>query len=435
MEQYRVEARCIAFLVVFLFSFRAVFAVEQPFIPKNPKWRNSHITLTLSRSLDSSSTIQADLSKVVRRSLSAWSVPTNITFDLADSELQSVSPKGNQGDGISLITVAVTPENLKLFPRQGASAAAVTRVFTDSRGYITEADIVLNPFVRFSTDGAYDTFDLQDTLTHEIGHLLGLEHLPVWGSMMYERGARSLGPSSFRGSRNDLPKVDASSIKGLYGPRPEEVRCCGAIVGRVVGGKPGSPVLIWIEEFETGRLIAATVPDLDGSYRLEGIPEGEFSIHASSESRSNEFASDTSKISVAIAEETRRNFALRYLRSGMSVQMIGTSLQLGRLPIDLTPSSQGLFLGFNGDLSAVNRVIATGGGLGFEAKTISDNLPRFSSVKVVGFDMTIQPDQPKGEYTLVIEGSAGVRQYIVGSLIIREPAESRSHHCPKAIRL
>ena len=97
-----------------------------------------------------------------------------------------------KGDGISLVTVAITPENLRLFPRQAASPAAVTRVFKDAVGNITEADIVLNPFVRFSTDGSFDTFDLQDTLTHEIGHLLGLYQSRVWASVLYERAALNL---------------------------------------------------------------------------------------------------------------------------------------------------------------------------------------------------------------------------------------------------
>jgi Matrixin len=419
MQQFRVEARCLAFFAVLLFLCPAVFASEQASLPKDTKWRNPRITLSLSRSLDSSTNIQADLGQVLRRSLAAWSNPTGLVFSVVDSDAQSVSPKGIKGDGINLVTAAVTPENLRLFPRQAASPAAVTRVFRDSRGGIAEADIVLNPFVRFSSDGSFDTFDLQDTLTHEIGHLLGLEHLPVWGSIMNERAARSAGPASFRGSRDTLAQVDSSSIKALYGSRPDDVKCCGTVSGRVFGSLSKMRGLLWIEEIDTGRLIAATVPEKDGSYSFEGVPEGEFQLFSSLEGPTDEFASDNSNIVVTLADTTKKNFDLRPSKSGFRVKSIGTPFQLGELAVDLTTLSQELFVGLDGAQPNIARVGTSGGGILFEQMPKAKSLPIFSSVRVVGYEITIPPELPKGEYTLVIEGNTGVRQYVVGSLVNR----------------
>lgn len=417
MQQNRVEARLTVFLLVLLFSCPAVLASEQPYLSGEAKWRNPRITLSLSRSIPSSGNIQGDVAQVVRRSLRAWSNPTTIIFDVIESDVESVSPKGNKGDGISLLTAGVTSENLKLFPRQAASPAAVTRVFRDGLGYITEADIALNPFVRFSTDGSFGTFDLQDTLTHEIGHLLGLVHLPVWGSVMYERAPRSLGPALFRGSRDELAQVDSSSIKGLYGPRTEDVQCCGAVVGRVFGSSAGMRVLVWMEEADTGRLVAATVPAKDGSYRLDGVSEGDFILFASAESPSDDFGSGSSKIVVAVADTAKKNFDLRPSRSGVRVQLLGTSIQLAALPLDLSSISQGLFLGVRGTTESITHVDISGGEVAFEPSL--GNPPPFSSVKVVGFLLTVRPDLAKGEYTLIITASTGVKQYLVGSLVNR----------------
>lgn len=416
MQQYH-EDRSIAFFLVLLFSFQSAFASEQPTQISGTRWREPIITLSLSRSLGSTGNIHADVSQVVRRSVLAWSNPTAIKFTVAESDVESVSAKGIRGDGISLITAANTPENLKLFPKQAASPAAVTRVFRDASGYITEADIVLNPFVRFSTDGSFDTYDLQDTLTHEIGHLLGLEHSPVWSSVMYERASRSLGPASFKGSRDELVQVDSSSIRALYGPHPDDVQCCGSVSGKIFRDMPSTRTLIWIEERETGRVIAATSANKDGTYSLEGIPEGEFQLFASSESKLDGIGSESTRVAVAVADTTTRNFRLRFQRGDVRVVRFGTSSQLGSMPLDLASISQGLFLGIEGPAESIAKVEISGIQASFEPMLNSSAL--FSSVKVVGFGLRTIPLLPKGEFSLVIVTNNGVKQYLVGSLVSR----------------
>jgi hypothetical protein len=292
-------------------------------------------------------------------------------------------------------------------------------VFRDALGNITEADIVLNPFARFSTDGSFDTFDLQDTLTHEIGHLLGLEHSPVWSSVMYERGSRSLGPSTYRGSRDELPTVDASSIKAVYGARPDDVKCCGFVSGRVSGDFTRMRALLWLEEAETGRLIAATVPEKDGRYRFGGVPEGEFLLFASAESPLDDFASDSSRALVTLEEITKRDLVLRSSRAGVRVELLGTPIQISALPVDVLAMSSELLVGVAGSPQSISRVTLSGGRLSFAKSSGLKSSPLFSSVKVVGYGVTWLSELPKGEYTLVMEANNGVKQYLVGSLVNR----------------
>ena len=75
--------------------------------------------------------------------------PTSVSIEVSSNQ-QSISPTSG-GDGISLITIAPTPENLAAFSEGNNTAR--TRIFFDAEtGLISEADIVINPFP-YSSDG------------------------------------------------------------------------------------------------------------------------------------------------------------------------------------------------------------------------------------------------------------------------------------------
>ena len=129
---------------------------------KQIKWPIRNIQIALSTSLTLPSPAikpDSDVLGAVHRALSSWSRAANINFVEVPSKLQSVSPAA-KGDGVSLITIAATIENVELFSE--GTTTARTRVFYDENtGDITEADIVINPYpysekgdgLQFSTDG------------------------------------------------------------------------------------------------------------------------------------------------------------------------------------------------------------------------------------------------------------------------------------------
>lgn len=379
------------------------------------KWKGK-IVVALSRFFGSASNIRGDAAEALRRSISLWTGSANVEVVLERSNLTSISPKGPRGDGVSLITAAFTPENARLFPNQMNSPAAVTRVFTDARGSITEADIVLNPFVTFSTDGSFDSFDLQDTLTHEIGHLLGLGHSLVWASMMFDRAPRSLGPASYPGSRDLLPRVDAAAIRALYGPLQEDLTCCASIYGRLAGAEQNSRTLVWVEEATTGRLVAAGPVEGDNSYRIEGLPQGDYNVVAFAQGPRGSVSSASSTVSVGVYDDIRNDVRLGRKGSGADVESLGTSMQLSRLPVRVSKLSSSFLVGLKPGVGPMMLRLSGTDWLESRSFGLFEQNP---SVKVLSFQLPAPEELPSGEYSLLIEDDAGVRTFVPGAVIIQ----------------
>lgn len=406
------------FLLAALVVFSPAASASEFFNLGSAKWPDARIKISLSRSLQTAPNIQGDISEAFQQSLSAWSSASDLRFDVSLSDLVSVSRKGIRGDGVSLVTAATSAENSKLFPNESESPAAVTRVFTDARGRIIEADIVLNPFVRFSTDGAFDTYDLQETLTHEIGHLLGLEHSPVLGSIMFERGSKSFGPGQFANRDRFLPGLDAAAIRALYGSKNDDLRCCGSVSGTLAGIGSQAVGLVWVEESSTGRLIAAAASADNGTFRIEGIPDGDHVVRAFVRYPKGLVSSGEAKVSISTFDTKRANLKLSQPAEGIVPTLLGSSYQLRRASVRFSPVNPTLLLGGDGALDSVVRI----GISGTEQWFLSSGAVPFNqnqSVNVIQFDLASLESMQAGEYSILIEDVNGVRSYIPGALILR----------------
>lgn len=191
------------------------------------RWRRSHTTVVLDASLDR---YGPRAREAVQSAFGTWleldTHAPSLTFDTARHTKFSLEPDGRN-------SVLVAPINLP----GHEDDLAITLAFWDERtGSIAEVDIVINAKVPFSVlddgerqrdehdrDGVEQAdvhqhrecisgaYDLQNVLTHEVGHFMGLgEDMKVDEASMYYRSHRC------ETQKRTLARPDESSVITLY---------------------------------------------------------------------------------------------------------------------------------------------------------------------------------------------------------------------------
>jgi len=399
------------------------------------RWPRKTIQVSLSTSLLSpGANIKPDSDVVgaARRALSRWASMSSITFVVTWSSATSISP-ADAGDGISLLTIASTPENDAF---NSETTTGRTRVFFDPEtGNIAEADISINPRPRaedgtqlqFSTDGTPGTYDLEATFTHEIGHLLGLDHSAVLSSTMQERQAfnGTFGLPAL--TERTLSEDDRQKVRSLYGSRLKAGRIEGRLVDNRTPGAliPLDGVHIWAESVANGRVIASDITATDGTYKLEGLEPGQYRVIVSS-------TADT------VAAQKFRSFELSNL---VAVKAdVATPLNSNLVP-PLVSALNPKVIGLNAELSTVALPLAPGkrvkvyfGGEGVDqvpGTSIAVNSPFFSvdpasltreqiaaPFPVVSVELQVAANAPFGDYSLRLQSNSGETAYIPGAITI-----------------
>lgn len=401
------------------------------------RWPKKTIEVSLSTSLLSpGANIKADSDVVgaARRALSRWSNLTNIHFVVTWSPLVSISP-ADAGDGISLLTIAGTAEN-EAFNSEATTGR--TRVFFDPEtGNIAEADISINPRPRsdagtelqFSTDGTPGTYDLEATFTHEIGHLLGLDHSAVLSSTMQSRQAfnGTFGLPAL--TERTLSEDDRQKIRSLYGPKQK----LGRIEGRLIDNRtPGAltalnSVNIWAESVATGRVIASDVTAEDGSYSLEGLVPGQYRVMVSSGSdeasnAAQKFRSFELSNQVAVKSDaaTPLNSSLVPSQaSALNPKVIGLNAELSTVALPLAPGRRvKIYLGGEGvDQVPGTSIVVNSPFFTVDPSTLARE-QMAAPYPVVSVELQVAANAPFGDYTIRLQSNSGEIAYVPGAITI-----------------
>ena len=372
----------------------------------------------------------SDVVGAARRALVRWSSLSNINFVVTWSSVASVSP-AETGDGISLLTIAATPEN-EAFNSEATTGR--TRVFFDPEtGSIAEADISINPRPRaedgtelqFSTDGTPGTYDLEATFTHEIGHLLGLDHSSVLSSTMQSRQAfnGTFGMPAL--TERTLSEDDRQKIRSLYGSKLRLGRIEGRLADNRTPGTllPLNGVNVWAENVVNGRLIASDVTAEDGTYRLDGLTPGQYRVVVSSSADvAKKFRSFELSNQVLVKADVATPLSSSLVPAQASVlnpKVIGLNAELSTIALPLAPGKRvKIYLGGEGvdqvpgTSIAVNSPFFTVDPASLAREQIAAPFP------VVSIDVQVAANAPFGDYTLRLQSNSGETAYVPGAITI-----------------
>ncbi len=412
----------VKFLLLIIIGLSAISVAAFPLQTANPeadqnlKWRKKRIAVSISNVFPevlNGSFSRNDFENAVRESFESWSRETDIEFSFKKVPNSNISGKKSGGDGISLVTIAPTSDNLLLFGEKDTNKSAVTRLFFDSEGFITEADIVLNPTARFATDGSPGSFDLKSTLTHEAGHFLGLGHSAVVGSTMHKNQAKNgtfaLSATYFR----TLSEDDKAVIRSIYGPATSLKRSFGTIEGAIESARGESLLAganVWIESLESGRVIAGVKVGNNGAFVLKSVPPDGYRL----------FAADKDGVpltaGVLVFVEGGQRSAVRLEIESPEkhlpiLGMFGFNGQLSDLAVPVERGHSYAFIyGSRGLNPGQIRITSTSPGIVVEPASTS-HLYTSGETAIIGFEVFISPTAQPGEYSLrVYEGERLVTQ-------------------------
>lgn len=414
------------FIALLIFSITAIAGASQFGEPgKTPelRWKKVTIPVAFSNSLlkpNPAIRPDSDIQGAIRRSLDAWEAVANVEFQVVWTDKSSVSPAGNAGDGTSLITIAQTPENLLIFGGETDDISARTRVFFNRRSEISEADIVFNPYQQFSTDGAIGTFDFESTLTHELGHVLGLEHSFVAGATMNEHQGKNgvFNLSNF--SPRTLSEDDIANVRALYGAKDAD-DCCGAVDGKLTlpNGKAAKNFNVWLENAETGRVVAGSRTNADGTFSLKGLESAKYRIFA--QDAANNFAGQI--LGEAEVSKGRASNFIKKITAAprdFDVQWTGFSGQLSKLAVPVNSGKiYQIYVGGK-NLSPEDFKVGVSSPFFTVGNTNLTKLDYGKDVSVFTFEIKSAAETPVGDYTIFLQKADGKIEFLPGSLTVEK---------------
>lgn len=180
-------------------------------------WNRSQIDISVVRVDGCSCPNRMDIFGSLQRAAERWNeLPTSPTINIIEN---ANNPEWGV-DGVNGVYL------VRDWPFSFRALAVTLTTYNDITGELIDTDIIINGEMPYSISGERNKYDLDTVLTHELGHVLGLDESEVRGSTMF--------PDTSRGEtdRRELSTDDIDGILSLYSNQRMSAIGCNAIMGR-----------------------------------------------------------------------------------------------------------------------------------------------------------------------------------------------------------
>ena len=179
------------------------------------RWNSNQITLTVVRVDNCSCADGTEIIDSLQRAAETWNeIPSIPTINIIESS-------NNLEWGVDGVNGVYLVEE---WPFSFRALAVTLTTYNDNTGELIDTDVIINGEMPFSTSGQRNRYDLDTVLTHELGHVLGLDESDVHDSTMY--------PNTRRGetNRRELSNDDIDGVLSLYGNQTFPTSGCNIMI-------------------------------------------------------------------------------------------------------------------------------------------------------------------------------------------------------------
>jgi hypothetical protein len=233
-----------------------------------PLWPSMPVTFWINQS-GSPQIANGSEFQAIQAAFQTWQnvATANVSF-----QYKGTTPVSTVGqDGMSVVTFVDNSVPI------GLETVAATFSFfaADATGSLSiqEADIALSTSVGFSTSGDPSKYDLQSVVTHEVGHLLGLNHSTLVSSVMAPY------PAAGQLDQRTLSSDDMIGVATLY-PKTSALNTLSFITGTVTSSGTAVFGAQVVALDSTGTPVASTISNSDGSYEIDFVAPGAYQLYA-----------------------------------------------------------------------------------------------------------------------------------------------------------
>lgn len=295
----------------------------------------------------------------------------------------------------------------------GTGIVALTPVWFTASGVISDADVLFNGRdFTFTTSGDAGAFDVQDVATHELGHLLGLDHSGWAGATMYPY----VDPAIVL--HRSISEDEVSALRTAYPAAP-----FGALAGVVrypdddyVGGAH----VVALDA--NGRTRASTLTSNLGAFTLRGLAPGTYSLYATPFEAPVSAANLSGNHGIQVDFRTTAFGSFGVTESGTTsignrTVLADTSLGLGRTSDDLPVRC---VIGRTRTVTLHGSNLAPGSALETSDASVTV-APLAWNFSQVTFQVTVPDDEALGHVDLTVVNAVGQRSTLVAALEITPP--------------